>query len=132
MFSYLGDDAAIRKQLEASLGLDKVESGSDSGEEIQPVEQQSEEGHRKRAGVGFKAEKKRVFCAEESKLKEVLKSNKKGLTSKPKPLRKEQTKEEKESSEEEEELSRVEMILKANSNKKEKRDKIKKRRMGAS
>ncbi|GIX64761.1 ORF C287, putative [Babesia caballi] len=132
MFAALGDDADIRRQLEESLGLASVPDDDDVHEELEPLEPESDRAHRRRGGVGFQAAKKpRVFSAEESKLKEVLKGKKGAAGAKQrhqkapkKPVQKSPV------PEEEEEPSRLDLILAASRNRKAERKKALAKRLG--
>ncbi|KAK1935887.1 hypothetical protein X943_000201 [Babesia divergens] len=126
MLPQLDDEDGIRRELEASLGLDAVDSGDEVQEELEALGEESEETHRKRGGVGYReAKKARVFCAEETKLKEALKPKKKPNLSRPKASANPYT-----DSTDEEEISRVDMILRAARSKREEREKRRMRRFG--
>ncbi|GFE55460.1 Sua5 family protein [Babesia ovis] len=133
MFPGLGDDDEIRRQLEASLGLDTVESVDPVQDELDTVDLEIDHAKYKKAGVGFKATKKtHVFSAEATKLKEVLKGKKK-LTKSKLPRSEASNQVNKDTCDSSDtEPSRLDLILSASRARKEKRQKAMAKRLGKS
>ncbi|GBE62498.1 ORF C287, putative [Babesia ovata] len=132
MFSGLRDDEEIRRQLETSLGLDSAvttNTGDDVQEELEALEGESDQRQRRRVGVGFQAAKKvRVFSAEESKLKEVIKG--KQSASKSKRIKTAVKQAAIPEDDDDAEPSRLDLILSASSNLKAERRKLRAKRLG--
>ncbi|CDR98017.1 hypothetical protein, conserved [Babesia bigemina] len=131
MFPRLGDDKEIRRQLETNLGLDSAvvtNTDDDVQGELEALEGESDQRQRRRIGVGFKPEKVRVFSAEESKLKEVIKG--KQSASKSKRLKTAVKQASKPADDEDDEPSRLDLILSASSNLKAERRKLRAKRLG--